>query len=450
MFASTRIATTLTLLILLTSTLVTLLSSVMFVINDQRLLRQRFQLAVVEQAQLLALTLAPPLAAKNVPEVNAILSVVGRQVGVAGIVIYAPNQRIVAWSQFNGNTLALLPPQPGMDGSRWYPNYFTHIEPVFWANERIGTLYLGYHRAYLGVNTEEYLALVALIIIISLGLALLLALKMQRIVSQPILEVAEFLAQVSQRQNYSMRLNHQRQDEIGQLIDNLNATLAVIEQQKGRLSQHIHHIESLVNLRTSELRAANTQLAQQAYYDALTELPNRRLLQDRMRQAFRRLRGSEHQVGALFLDLDGFKQINDAHGHNVGDEVLRVVAAKICTVVRLQDTVARLGGDEFFVLLEDLDNPQEVAQVAERVLQILHAPIVIQDLHLHVGVSIGIAFYPQDAQSAEDLIQHADHAMYQAKSAGKGCYVFYQSLTPRLVGASTQPLIDRPPSTANT
>ncbi len=165
-----------------------------------------------------------------------------------------------------------------------------------------------------------------------------------------------------------------------------------------------------------------------------------------MRQAFRRLRGSDHrQVGALFLDLDGFKPINDAHGHNIGDEVLRTVAARICAAVRLQDTVARLGGDEFFVLLEDLENLQEAAQVAERVLKTLHEPVIIQGIRLQVGASIGMAFYPQDAQNAEDLIQHADHAMYQAKTAGKGQYALYQpALSPH------QPLIDRPPSTAST
>jgi diguanylate cyclase (GGDEF)-like protein len=422
---STRITHTLTLLILLASGLVTTLSSGLFILNDQRLLQRQLQLAAANQAKLLAAGSAVHLSLKRNDLVQEMLVPFSTQPDLISAALYDDKQQLFAWITPQQTALNLIPPQPDLDGAHWYPDYFTQVEPVMLQQIRVGTVYLGYDRRGIDALSSEYLYLTGSILLLSLAFALLLAVWMQRIVSQPILALTEFFAQVGQTQDYTLRLPHQRQDELGQLIDSVNATLTIMEQQQKRLNQHIHHAESLVGLRTAELRAANVQLAQEAHYDSLTELPNRRLLQDRMRQAFRRLRGSQRQVGVIFLDLDGFKQINDTHGHNIGDEVLRIVASRISGAVRLQDTVARLGGDEFCVLLEDLDDCNEATQVAQRVISALCEPMPIQNLSLTTGGSIGIAFHPQDAATPDDLIQHADSAMYQAKRTGKGRYVCY-------------------------
>src|SRR5690606_27378730 len=133
-----------------------------------------------------------------------------------------------------------------------------------------------------------------------------------------------------------------------------------------------------------------------AHHDSLTELPNRLLLLDRLQRAMGRASRHDRQMAALFLDLDRFKQINDTLGHSTGDRLLRAVAGRLAKCLRQGDTVARLGGDEFAILLEDLDHPEDVAPILEKLMAAMHHPFVLEGHELFLSFSIGIGMYPQD------------------------------------------------------
>ena len=172
----------------------------------------------------------------------------------------------------------------------------------------------------------------------------------------------------------------------------------------------------LAGLCVSLVLRQRSKLARQAGLDSLTNLPNRRLFDDRMEQAFRRhSRHASGQIAALFMDLDGFKQINDRYGHKAGDVVLRTVAARIREEVRLGDTVARWAGDEFAIIIEEADERQ-VALLIERLQQRIAIPFTAGGALLSVKVSIGAAFYPDEAASSALLLELADQRMYQEKT----------------------------------
>lgn len=178
-------------------------------------------------------------------------------------------------------------------------------------------------------------------------------------------------------------------------------------------------------------RELRERLQRMAHTDALTGLPNRALFFERCRQSMALARRNEEQLGLFFIDLDGFKAVNDTAGHGVGDRVLAAVAERLRRLLRDSDIVARIGGDEFVVLIHDVTSPQQAEQVARKVIALFDAPFQLGDDSFVLGASIGIAFFPQDGQEVEALLSHADDAMYDVKSAGKGGVAFYRAPTPR-------------------
>ena len=172
----------------------------------------------------------------------------------------------------------------------------------------------------------------------------------------------------------------------------------------------------------TERKAFEDQLAHQASHDPLTNLPNRALFTDRLSHALARAARRQGIVAVLFLDLDGFKVVNDSLGHDIGDHLLIAVAERLGGCLRPEDSVARLGGDEFTVLLEDLGDARDAARVAERIIAALRAPFAIGGREVVISASIGIAHGAGDREQAIDLWRNADIAMYRAKQAGKGGY----------------------------
>lgn len=163
-----------------------------------------------------------------------------------------------------------------------------------------------------------------------------------------------------------------------------------------------------------------------AMHDTLTGLPNRNLFKDRLDQALSRASRSGHHTGLLFLDLDRFKEVNDALGHQQGDELIRLIAHRLSSAVRDADSVARLGGDEFAIIVPDISNSSTLVVVAERFTELLREPFEINDVTVNVEASIGVAIYPDHGADADSLMQHADIAMYAAKGAGLD-YAFYSA-----------------------
>lgn len=190
-------------------------------------------------------------------------------------------------------------------------------------------------------------------------------------------------------------------------------------------------IESIANqvVIALEQRQLLDQIEHQAYHDALTGLPNRLLFEDRLEQSIARAKRSGFPFALLFIDLDGFKNVNDTLGHQIGDELLKNVTARLSNRMRESDTLARMGGDEFAFILNDLRSPADAVRVAERYLALFQTPFVIEGHELFITASIGVCLYPNDGKDAETLLRHSDSAMYRAKHLGKNDV---QTFTPDL------------------
>ncbi|MGD8419982.1 MAG: diguanylate cyclase [Gammaproteobacteria bacterium] len=197
-------------------------------------------------------------------------------------------------------------------------------------------------------------------------------------------------------------------------------------------------LELMVKNRTRKLAATVKQLEAEveqrkkiaaeldflANHDALTGLPSLRLCKDRLDHSLAEARRNRQMSAVMFLDLDGFKEINDAHGHEFGDQVLKTIADRIKTEIRETDTVARIGGDEFVIISSSLPESAIAERIASSLIRQISRPIHIEDVEVAVSASIGIAFYPDDGATAEQLIRSADKAMYEVKRKGRNAYGF--------------------------
>ncbi|ABM18888.1 diguanylate cyclase domain-containing protein [Marinobacter nauticus] len=172
-------------------------------------------------------------------------------------------------------------------------------------------------------------------------------------------------------------------------------------------------------------RKNEEQIRQLAYYDALTGVPNRRLLEDRLDHAIRHAHRKEMLLAVMFMDLDRFKEVNDTLGHAVGDDLLLQFTARVKDCLREDDTLARLGGDEFIVLLPEMEQLSDVFAVADRLIEVNKRPYQINGNHINVGSSIGISLYPEDGTTVQELINGADIAMYRAKRDGRNRYKLF-------------------------
>jgi diguanylate cyclase (GGDEF)-like protein/PAS domain S-box-containing protein len=182
------------------------------------------------------------------------------------------------------------------------------------------------------------------------------------------------------------------------------------------------------------------QIEHIAHYDVLTDLPNRVLLADRLRQAMLQCKRHEQSLAVVFLDLDGFKLINDAHGHDIGDELLIALSLLMKEALREGDSLARIGGDEFVAVLTDLTSVEDCEPVLDRLLLAAAAPVKVSDLVLKVSASIGVTLYPQDNVDADQLMRHADQAMYVAKGSGKNRYHLFDTIQDKAVKVQRESL----------
>lgn len=170
------------------------------------------------------------------------------------------------------------------------------------------------------------------------------------------------------------------------------------------------------------------QLQRVANYDLLTNLPNRVLLSDRLSHAMLQCRRNKQSLTVVFLDFDGFKAVNDAYGHNMGDELLIALSLRMKKALREGDTLSRIGGDEFVIVLTELTTVEDCKPVLERLLVAASKPVKVADEILNVSASIGVTFYPQDNVDADLLMRHSDQAMYVAKQSGKNRYHLFDTV----------------------
>ncbi len=194
----------------------------------------------------------------------------------------------------------------------------------------------------------------------------------------------------------------------------------VIRDEQGKVTRIVYIFSDI-----TEQKQLEEQLHQLAHYDSLTSLPNRSLFQERVQQALFHTQRRARSMAVLFLDLDHFKVINDSLGHQIGDELLELTAERLRECVRQDDTVARLGGDEFTILLKDINTPEDISKVSQKIITKISQPAVIKGHEIHTGTSIGISIYPDDGESVDVLLRNADTAMYRAKKDGKGVARFF-------------------------
>lgn len=206
------------------------------------------------------------------------------------------------------------------------------------------------------------------------------------------------------------------------------ASISPLRNEAGQITHFIANVEDI-----NERKNAEATIERLAYFDPLTDLPNRRMLQDRLEQAIKRSRRQDTGMALLYIDLDRFKHVNDSLGHPAGDRLLKELARRFVAVLRDDDVVCRLGGDEFAVILHDVQHEEDVVPVASKLLRIVEEPVVLEEGELFVSASIGVSLYAKDGEDAKTLEKHADMALYHAKEEGKNTFRFFREELNRVV-----------------
>jgi diguanylate cyclase (GGDEF)-like protein len=260
-----------------------------------------------------------------------------------------------------------------------------------------------------------------------MGIAILLTLLLHRRLVAPMYQLMRAARSVGSGK-FSLRVPAKSQDELGLLSHSFNHMIDRLSESKAEEATYRRTLEEKVAQRTKELEIATAQAYKLAQHDILTGLPNRSLLNQRLRQIVAQATRDGHQVACLFLDFDHFKRINDTLGHDAGDQLLRSVVQRLTNAVRESDTVARLGGDEFVIVLPGLDPEKatfEIMSVLGRIRESFLAAFRLGDQTPTLTCSIGVSIYPLDAGDPDGLIKLADTAMYAAKEAGRNSYRFF-------------------------
>ena len=429
----------LTLLIVTISTVSLLLASVAFITSDRINTQQTVSNNLDTMAEIIAANSSAALLFRDAMAAQETLGFLRAQEHIQAAAIYSKDDTVFASYRKPGITVAL--PDSGIQPENvlfWgdYVELFTHIK---YEGEHIGMVYLRSNMKAVHERLIWFLGIVAAVLLVSLLVTFVLSTRLQHIITDPLLRLSAIARQIRTDKNYSLRVTGQGNDELGNLITDFNAMLDEIQSRDNELMEHRTMLEERVSQRTSELEIANARLATSkeqaesvakrmeyhAHHDALTGLPNRTLLNDRITAELAHARRQHGMAALLFLDLDRFKVINDSLGHAVGDQLLRVIARRLGNCVREEDMVARLGGDEFMVLLPRISSSSDAGRIARKIIDSLLDPISCNGHELHITTSVGISIYPYDGTDSETLIKHADISMYRAKDIGRNKAVYF-------------------------
>ena len=438
-FSNISIRWKLTLLIVIISSVSLLLASVAFITSDRINTQQTVSNNLDTMAQIIAANSSAALLFTDHVAAQETLGFLQAQEHIQAAAIYSMDDSVFASYVKPGIHVEFPEGDIQQQNTLFWGNHvelFTHIN---YEDEQIGVVYLRSNMKAIHERLVWFLGIVAIILLVSLLVTFVLSTKLQHIITDPLLRLSAIARQIRIDKNYSLRVIGEGKDELGILINDFNTMLDEIQSRDEELREHRSMLEERVMQRTSELEVANARLAASkeqaeavakrmeyhAHHDALTGLPNRILLNDRITAELAHARRQTGMVALLFLDLDRFKLINDSLGHAVGDQLLRVIARRLGNSVREEDMVARLGGDEFMVLLPRINGSSDAGRIARKVIDCLVNPVSCNGHELHITTSIGISIYPYDGTDSETLIKHADISMYRAKELGRNKVVYF-------------------------
>jgi len=307
--------------------------------------------------------------------------------------------------------LPLHAPQPGYVFSS---QHLILSQPIDLQGKRIGSIYLQDTLSSVHTQLAWYSAASLAIMGISLLIANLILLRLQKEITDPILSLARTSEHISERNDYTVRAEAGTSGEIGQLANSFNHMLEHIQKRDSELEAEITH-----------RKGVEAHLDRLAHYDNLTGLSNRHFVNERLSSVVSRAMQFEERAVVIFIDLDNFKIVNDTLGHDAGDALLCIAAERLSKSLRFGDVISRLGGDEFALILENVEGVGQAVMVAENCLDGLADPFLIDGNELFVGASIGISVCPDDSTDVSELLKHADTAMYYAKNNGKNSYQMF-------------------------
>jgi diguanylate cyclase (GGDEF)-like protein len=296
-----------------------------------------------------------------------------------------------------------------LKGPLWQDKWLWVTETIYdISGELIGLVILKVSTADFNATINRFAYLALIFTALSIGFSFFLAGRLQTYISRPITDLKEATQQLCNQENYNFRVPVTSDDDIGSLSLSFNRMLEAMEHRLVERNQAITKMHLLAN------------------YDPLTKLPNRTLCLDRLEQAISKVSRDQETLAIMFIDLDNFKDVNDFLGHSAGDLLLVKVSNNLSNALRQSDTLARLGGDEFVVILTEFESKESLSMIAEKCVQAVSQEFKIMDNIVTTSASIGIAIYPDDAFSSEELMKAADSAMYQAKAKGKNAFYFYE------------------------
>ena len=410
--------------LLLTSCGALLLSSLGFAVNDWLSLRSAMFDHMRGQSSIIANNSIAAMAFNDAESAKETLNTLQSDADIVGAALYLNTKTLFAYYERDANS---IPDKlPDLKTGRLNGDQFV-VDVILHDNEPLGYIMLISDYSNLQKRQFNHLLIAFGVFTLALLFSLVLSRRLQRIISEPILKLAETARTVSENQNYELRAKKLSTDEIGALVDDFNNMLSQIQLRDHELLKARNELENKVRARTLELTELTRQLEHQAYHDTLTGLSNRVTFDDHLQLAIYQARRNKQKLAVLFLDLDRFKIINDTLGHGVGDKLLIEVAKRLSACLRESDTLARLGGDEFAVLLPQLHQASEAADVAKKITTIIAETIKVDGYSLHVTTSLGISLFPEDGERSEVIVKNADTAMYRSKDQGRNQFTFFSA-----------------------
>lgn len=439
MFRNLSVRRKITLIIMIIVTATLLVSSVAFITSDRLYTQKNVGNSLSIMADMIAANSTAAILFGDSAAAAETLGFLGSQENIEAGVIYDAEHEVFARYNRNGIDGQQPAPPDTDDNMLYWSDHIDLFRTITYQGEKIGSIYLRSDLRAVHERLARFLAIVAAVLAGSLLVAFALIGRLQHVVTAPLLRLSVIARRISIEKNYSLRVLGYGNDEIGTLIHDFNNMLDEIQLRDDQLKVHRQELEKRVMQRTHELELANRQLAESkekaehvarhmeyhAHHDTLTGLPNRALLDDRLRVELSHARRDNSMLALLFLDLDRFKIINDSLGHATGDQLLRVVSQRLHTCLRDGDTVARLGGDEFMVLLPRITSSADAGRIGNKIIESLNERCNCNGHELHITTSIGISVYPHDGSDIETLVKHADISMYRAKEIGRNKVVYF-------------------------